>query len=81
MGLLIRQPGTAPLLLVGDLSYDIHLLDEEHVPGAGDRARMLETTRRVNELRRRMPGLVVLAAHDPGAADALRGALKDRMGA
>ena len=81
MGLLVRAPGIAPLFLVGDLSYDIHLLDDEHVPGAGDRARMLATTQRVNELRRRMPGLVVLAAHDPGAAAALEDAVKDRMGA
>jgi len=81
MGLLVRVPGIAPVFLVGDLSYDIHLLDDELVPGAGDRARMVDTTRRVNMLRRRTPGLVVLAAHDPGAAGALRTAQKDRMGA
>ena len=34
LSLLVRRPGPAPLLMVGDLSYDAHLLEAGHVPGA-----------------------------------------------
>jgi N-acyl homoserine lactone hydrolase len=72
MSLLVRRPGFAPLLLVGDLTYDNDHLERGEVPGSGDKAEMGRSTALVNELRSRMPGLVVLAAHDPGAAARLR---------
>ena len=81
LGLLVRPTDGDPLFLVGDLTYDIELLEHGEIPGVGPGSRVRATTRLVNELRRRLPGLVVLAAHDPGAADALREALNDRMGA
>ena len=77
LSLLLRQEGVAPMLFVGDLTYDIHLFDEEHVPGVGRRRDLLASTRRVKALRGRHPGLVVAAAHDPGAA----GAVRDAVGA
>ncbi len=55
-------------MMVGDLTYDIRLLDEGHVPGVGDRRRLQETTALTNALRRRHPRLVILPVHDPGAA-------------
>ncbi len=64
------------MLFVGDLTYDIHLLDQEHVPGVGRKRDLLDSTRRVKALRDRLPGLVVAAAHDPGAADAVRRAVE-----
>ena len=75
MSLLVRHEGMPPLLLVGDLTYDARLLTEEHVPGVGNYRGLLASTRAVNELAERYPDLVVLAAHDPAAAGALRGAL------
>jgi glyoxylase-like metal-dependent hydrolase (beta-lactamase superfamily II) len=78
LSLLVRRPGRPPLLLVGDLTYDVHRLEEERVPGVGERRMLRETTRQVNDLRRRHPGLAVLAAHDPGAAGRLAAA--DRTG-
>jgi glyoxylase-like metal-dependent hydrolase (beta-lactamase superfamily II) len=75
MSLLVRRPNHAPLLLVGDLTYDANLLAEGHVPGAGDKTRLRHTVAAVNELRRRFPDLVVLPAHDPGAANRLAAAL------
>jgi N-acyl homoserine lactone hydrolase len=72
ISLLVRRPGFAPLLLVGDLTYDNDHLERGEVPGSGDKAEMGRSTALVNELRARMPGLVVLAAHDPGAAARLR---------
>ena len=77
LSLLLRQAGLPPILFVGDLTYDIHHLDDEHVPGVGRRRELLESTRRVKALRERHPGLVVAAAHDPGAAAAVRAAVAE----
>jgi N-acyl homoserine lactone hydrolase len=71
LSLLVRRPGRAPLLMVGDLTYDADLLAAGHVPGAGSRKTMRRTVAMVNELRGRFPDLVVLPAHDPGAAERL----------
>lgn len=72
---LVRRPGHAPLLLVGDLTYDADLLAAGELPGVGDKRLMRDAVRKVNALRRAMPDLVVLAAHDPQAADLLATAL------
>lgn len=71
LSMLVRRPGRAPLLLVGDLTYDDDLLAAGHVPGVGDKPQMHQTTAMVNALRERHPRLAVLAAHDPAAADRL----------
>lgn len=68
MSLLVRRMDRAPLLLVGDLTYDVHLLDRGRVPGLGSRRRLQATTAMTNALRERHHGLVVLPAHDPAAA-------------
>jgi glyoxylase-like metal-dependent hydrolase (beta-lactamase superfamily II) len=75
MSLLVRRPGHAPLLMVGDLTYDADLLAAGQVPGAGDKRRMGESITRVNALRQQLPGLTVLAAHDPSAAGRLADSL------
>lgn len=71
MSLLVRRPGHAPLLMVGDLTYDADLLATGHVPGAGQKAQMHRSVAAVNTLRQRFPDLTVLAAHDPAAASLL----------
>lgn len=71
MSLLVRRTERPPLLLVGDLTYDADLLAAGLVPGLGNRRKMRSAVTAVNALRERMTGLVVLAAHDPGAATAL----------
>ncbi|GLW07476.1 N-acyl homoserine lactonase family protein [Microtetraspora sp. NBRC 13810] len=68
LSMLVRVPGQPPLLMVGDLTYDAHLLEEGHVPGVGKKRQLDESTRAINLLRERHPDLVVLPAHDPGAA-------------
>ncbi|MET8156829.1 N-acyl homoserine lactonase family protein [Sphaerisporangium sp. NPDC005289] len=83
LSLLVRVPGQPPLLMVGDLTYDDHLLHEGQVPGVGSRRHLNESTRAINLLRERHPDLVVLPAHDPGAAARLAPvtrALADRRG-
>jgi len=80
--LLVRRPSHPPLLMVADLTYDADLLAAGHVPGVGNKRQMRDGVARVNALRQRFPGLTVLAAHDPTAADRLAASLAaDRMAA
>lgn len=79
LSLLLRQPGMPPMLFVGDLTYDIELLEKERIPGVGGRAGLLESTRAVNALKRHHPDLLILAAHDPAAAPTLERALAGRV--
>ncbi|MBO3753176.1 N-acyl homoserine lactonase family protein [Streptosporangiaceae bacterium NEAU-GS5] len=71
LSLLVRRPGRPPLLMVGDVSFDARLMEEEHVPGLGRRSRLRDTTRKINALREAHPDLVILPAHDPSAAGRL----------
>ncbi|KHK99920.1 hypothetical protein LK09_00900 [Microbacterium mangrovi] len=73
--LLLRSGGMPPMLFVGDLTYDAELLAADRVPGVGNRTALHATSRRVNELVARYPGMPVLAAHDPAAAGVLAEAL------
>jgi N-acyl homoserine lactone hydrolase len=72
VSLLVRRRTGPPLLFVGDLTYQSDLLARRRVPGVGKRRQMLHSTDQVLALAERMPGLVVLPAHDPGAARRLR---------
>jgi glyoxylase-like metal-dependent hydrolase (beta-lactamase superfamily II) len=71
ISLLVRRRFLPPLLLVGDLTYDATLLARRQLPGVGDRGQLASTTDKVRILARRMPGLVILPAHDPSAAQRL----------
>lgn len=71
MSLLVRRPQGAPLLLVGDLTYDIHAFDRGVHSGVGSRRKLHQTRQRVVALRSISPGMQVLAAHDPAAAGLL----------
>ena len=67
LSMLVRHVGT-PLLLAGDLTYDVDLLHEGRVPGVGDRHVLRETSNRVLELERRLGALAILPAHDRASA-------------
>jgi len=69
--LLVRQPGQLPFIMVGDLTYDVHVLEQDHVPGVGSRRRLRESTGMIKQMRQRFGDLVILPAHDPGAAQRL----------
>jgi N-acyl homoserine lactone hydrolase len=71
ISLLVRRPGRPPLIMVGDLSYDVHALEAGHVPGVGNRRHLRQATAMVSQMRQRHPDLAILPAHDPGAADRL----------
>lgn len=74
LSLLVRRPGRPPLLMVGDLTYDDQLLMDGKLPGVGHKRQMRSAVDMVNQLRHNLPGLVVLPAHDPGAAARLAAA-------
>jgi N-acyl homoserine lactone hydrolase len=78
--LLVRRPTLPPLLMVGDLTYDAALLQRRQLPGVGDRDLLARTTEQVLALADRMPGLVVLPAHDPTAAQRLLDAARTQEG-
>ena len=71
MSLLVRRVGRPPLLLVGDLTYGADILQRGQLPGVGNRRRLAESSHKVLALAQQQPGLVVLPAHDPTAAQRL----------
>jgi N-acyl homoserine lactone hydrolase len=73
MSMLVRGRD-APLLLVGDLTYDVNVMRRGLVPGVGTRAALRETSGRVLEFERRTGGLAILPAHDRAAARRLAAA-------
>jgi N-acyl homoserine lactone hydrolase len=72
VSLLVRRGAGSPLLLTGDLTYEAEIMKHGQLPGVGARKRLAESTRQVLALADRFPGLVILPAHDPGAASRLR---------
>lgn len=78
MSLLVRRRDAAPLLIVGDLTYEVEVLEAGRVPGVGKKAGLRRASRRVLDLKRSMPALAILPAHDPGAAERLRRANEAR---
>ncbi len=73
VSLLVRRGTRPPLLLAGDLSYGAEILQRGQLPGVGARRQLAESTRKVLALAEQQPGLVVLPAHDPTAAQRLLG--------
>ena len=71
VSLLVRRGDRPPLLMVGDLTYDVGLLMQDNVPGTGNAALLRETYAKVRALKEQMPDLVILPAHDPTAASKL----------
>jgi N-acyl homoserine lactone hydrolase len=73
VSLLVRRGTRPPLLLVGDLTYGAEILQRGQVPGVGSRRQLADSTHKVLALQEQQPGLIVLPAHDPTAAQRLLG--------
>jgi N-acyl homoserine lactone hydrolase len=71
MSMLVRRSGQPPLLLVGDLTYDVCAFERGVSGGVGSRRQLRATRDRVLALRAANPGMQLLAAHDPAAAKLL----------
>jgi N-acyl homoserine lactone hydrolase len=74
MSMLVRRSDGPPLLLVGDLTYDVHALECGISGGVGSNRALRETRAKVMALRANQPGMQILAAHDPAAAGLLEAA-------
>jgi N-acyl homoserine lactone hydrolase len=77
MSMLIRQEGWDPILLVGDLTYETALLEQDIVPGTGDKDTLLASFANVRRLKRCLPGLAILASHDFAAGAAVSRATRN----
>jgi glyoxylase-like metal-dependent hydrolase (beta-lactamase superfamily II) len=71
MSMLVRRGDAPPLLLAGDLTYDVRAFERGQTGGVGSRRQLRATGDRVLALRANNPGMQILAAHDPGAAGLL----------
>jgi len=76
MSMLIRRDGWDPILLAGDLTYEAALLEQDIVPGTGDRDTLLASFAKVRRLKSRLPGLVIVASHDFDAQAAISQAMR-----
>jgi len=79
MSLLIRQDGWDPILLVGDLTYETALLEQDIVPGTGDRETLLASFAKIRRLQQRLPGLAIVASHDFASEEAVSRATRHRL--
>lgn len=70
LSMLVRG-GVAPLLFVGDLTYDLDGMRRGLVPGLGVKAQLQATASDVLELERLTGALAILPAHDTGTATRL----------
>ncbi|MCK0103252.1 N-acyl homoserine lactonase family protein [Pseudohalocynthiibacter sp. F2068] len=77
MSMLIRQDGWDPILLVGDLTYEAALLEDDIVPGTGDREALCASFAKVRRLKQCLPGLTVVASHDFGAEESVSRATRN----
>ena len=64
LSMLVRRDNAPPLLLIGDLTYGVELLERGQLPGTGDKKKLLASFAKVLALKKRMPDLVILASHD-----------------
>ncbi len=81
MSMLVRRSDGPPVLLVGDLTYDVHALERGVSGGVGSKRTLRETRTKVMALRPNHPGMQILAAHDPAAAGLLDAVMSAREAA
>ncbi len=64
--------GDPPILFVGDLCYSLEGLMTDRFPGIGEKDELAESYAKVRALRERLPGMLVVPAHDPEGVEALK---------
>ena len=73
--LLVRTPQLPPILLIGDLAYNVDMLMEDRVPGTGDAKLLRQSYAKVRQLKQMLPELVLVPSHDAVAGDAFKSIL------
>ena len=71
MSMLVRTEGMPSVLLCGDLAYGAEFIRRDQVPGTGDEATLRHSYAQVRALMEKLPGLIVVPAHDDDGARAL----------
>lgn len=71
LSMLIRRKGWAPILLVGDLTYDAKLLKQDIPSSIGDGTELRKSFAKVRKLKERLPDLVIVPSHDFAAAETI----------
>lgn len=71
ISMLIRTVGMPPLLLVGDLTYEVDMLMKDQTPGTGDKDLLKSSFAKVRALKEQLPDLVILPCHDSAANETL----------
>lgn len=74
LSMLVRSTDLPPMLLVGDLTYELDLLMNDQVPGLGNVAQLRSSFAKVRALKAALPDLMILPSHDPSAASNLESA-------
>jgi len=74
--MLVRSQELPPILLIGDITFEAEFLMRDQTPGTGDARQLRATYEKVRELKRNMPGLLIVPSHNAAAADALRAACR-----
>lgn len=77
ISLIMRRAGRPTLARVGDLTFDVDLLERASVPAAGDRRLLRRATAMLSHLCETHPGLILLPTHNPGAGAALAEAFRE----
>ena len=73
LSMLVRTENYPPLLLVGDLTYEVDLLMRDQLPGVyANKAQLLSSFVNVRGLKAQLPDLLILGSHDPAAVSALK---------
>ncbi|UGV41379.1 N-acyl homoserine lactonase family protein [Methanococcoides orientis] len=81
LSMLVRRNGAPPLLLISDLAYRTELIERGQFPGTGDIEELQASYAKVLALKEKIPDLIILATHDPGAAEALGKVIPTDIGA
>ena len=71
LSMLVKRTDAPPLLLIGDLAYSAGGIEQNRMPGTGDKRMLNESYRRVRGLKDRHPDLLIVPSHDWQAAEAL----------
>lgn len=72
---LIRTSIAPPILLVGDLAYNIDAIFNDRPPGTGDAKTLHATYAKVRQLKKQFPDLLIVPSHDFEAVDRLNAVL------
>lgn len=76
ISMFIRSTKGPPVLLIGDLAYTAQAIMEDQVPGTGDAKELRLTYKKVRQLKKDIPNLLIVPSHDDEAVAKLNTSFK-----